>query len=143
MRQTPDAIVFVLACIVVFAIIFLAYSTYMVKTDLEVHILNQTSSCYSGQKTGSEASWSNGSIAMESVFETPDPCYRVSSVKAVQQGNKIEVDINTVLGGACIQCFGIKKARYEITLPEMKNDIDIYVQVDSANRHYVWLPFLG
>lgn len=136
----PDALVFVLACVVVFAIVLLAYSRYMVKTDLEVRILNQTSSCYSGQPQLSEAKWRGGGIVMTTAFEIPDPCYKIESIKAFQKGNRIEVAIKTASGGICIQCFGFRETKYEILSPVKEGDLDIYVDVDGV-RQYAWLPF--
>jgi hypothetical protein len=130
---------FLLVSLIFFAIIFLAYSRYMVKTELRVEILNQASSCYSGQDAGSGAKWSGGSIMMQTAFETPDPCYKADSIKAVQQGERIEVNIKTVSGGVCIQCFGFRKLEYEILSPKAYEAVDIYVGMDDATKHHVRL----
>jgi hypothetical protein len=48
MASQNDIPALVLVSVVVLTLIFLSYSKYFVKTDLEVRLLNQTSSCYSG-----------------------------------------------------------------------------------------------
>jgi hypothetical protein len=131
--------ILLLASIVLIMLVVIAFTPYMVKTDLDVSILNQSSTCYSGEEPGSTAVRSEDGVIMETTFQIPDPCYRIESIKAMLQGNRIEVAIKTASGGICIQCFGFRKAQYEIILPEMNRDADIYVDVDGA-REYVWLP---
>lgn len=132
--------VFLLVSLVFFVIISLVYSKYMVKTDLRVEILNQTSSCYAGQDSSSNAKWSKGNILMETTFEAPDPCYKIDSVKAIQQGDRVEVKIKTISGGICTQCFGFKKLGYEILLPKIENSMNIYVDIEGITKQYVRLP---
>jgi hypothetical protein len=129
-----------LTSIMFMIVIFLAFSKYMVRTDLQVNIINQTSECFSDQKFGSSAAWNGNNILMETAFETPDPCYSVISVKAVKQGNRIEVGISLNSGGICTQCFGYMQMQYELAAPEKENNMDIYVDVEGAAKHYVWLP---
>jgi len=127
----------ILVSIVVLVIIFLSYSKYVVKTDLEVRILNQTSACYSGQTPASLAGWKNGNVVVSTSFETPDPCYRISSIKAVQQGDRIEVDIKTASGGVCVQCFGFKRSDYELISPKIEKSMDIYVHAEDTTEQHV------
>ncbi len=133
---------FVLVSLVILVMVFLVYSKYWVKKDLTVNIINQTSECYSDQTFASEGKWSRGNILMETMFETPDPCYRVHSIKAEQQGDRIEIRIRTVSGGVCIQCFGFKRIEYEILSPRIESDINIYVDVEGVTKHHVQLPLL-
>ena len=128
----------ILVFLVVFAVFLLIYSKYMFKTDLEVVILNQTSECYSEQTMFSEARWSGRDIIMETAFETPDPCYRIHSIQAFQQGDRIEVRIKTMPGGVCVQCFGYKILKYEISSPE-ERDFHIHINVEDTAKHELFL----
>jgi hypothetical protein len=141
-RRTTStrAELFLLASIMFLIVIFLAFSKYMITTDLGVNVISRNSSCFSDQKIGSSAEWSNGNILMETAFEVPDPCYRVSFIDAVEQGNRIEIKIGVESGGMCMQCFGYSRIEYEIVSPEKENSMDIYVDVEGATKHYVWLP---
>lgn len=130
--------VFMLASLVFLTIAFLAYSKYMVRTDLRVELLVQESSCYSGQDSLSSASWNEGRIGMETGFETPDPCYAITSITAEQQAERMEINIRTSHGGMCMQCFGFTKVKYEITRPAPEKNIDVIVKIDGVSaQHFV------
>jgi hypothetical protein len=139
MASQNDIPALVLVSVVVLTLIFLSYSKYFVKTDLEVRLLNQTSSCYSGESLSSGAGWSGKNIIMTSAFETPDPCHWVSSIKAYQQGDRLWVRIKTSHQGVCIQCFGFREVDYEILSPEPEKNLDIYIEVEGLTKQYAKL----
>jgi hypothetical protein len=139
MTSKNDVPAMLLASVVVVALIFLSYSKYFVKSDLEVRLLNQTSSCYTGETLSSGAGWSNGNIIMTSAFETPDPCYWVSSIKAYQQGDRLWVTIKTSHLGVCVQCFGLRRVDYEILSPEAEKNLDIYIEIEGLTKQYAKL----
>jgi len=143
MPRKNDVPVVILASAVLLAIIFLSYSKYLMKSELQAVLMNQTSSCYTGETPVSKAMWDNGNIAMATSFETPDPCYRVSSITAGQQGDRIEAKIRTTTQGICVQCFGFMQVRYEILSPQMERKIDIYVDVNGETRQYAHLTLPG
>ncbi|MCD6590381.1 MAG: hypothetical protein J7K72_00220 [Candidatus Aenigmarchaeota archaeon] len=123
--------------LILFLSIFLMYSKYMVRTRLDVNLINQSSGCYSGQEIGSKAEWNNSGILVDTAFEVADPCYVVYSIKAYQQGDRIEVKIkvNPRPESVCIQCFGYMRLRYKILSPKMENEIHIHVDVEGIAGH--------
>ncbi|MFH1237306.1 MAG: hypothetical protein V1648_02780 [Candidatus Aenigmatarchaeota archaeon] len=131
-----------LLCIIALVLVFMTFSRYMIKTDLEAIIANQDSACFSDQPLGSSAAWEQGSIAVTTAFETPDPCYRASAVSATQQGNRINVRLKVEAGGICVQCFGYRSIKYWIMAPEQGSDLDLYIDIEGSKQHYVWLPLL-
>lgn len=131
-----------LLSIIAIVLVFMTFSRYMIKTDLETIIANQDSACFSDQPLGSSAVWEQGSIAVTTAFETPDPCYRASAVSATQQGNRINVKLKVEAGGICVQCFGYRSVKYWIMAPEQGSDLDLYVNIEGSSQHYVWLPLL-
>ena len=142
MKEKSNLLVFFLILVIVFTISSLLYSKYLVKNELGVRVIDQASECFSDQAFDSKAKWSQGNIIMETTFETPDPCYRIDSIRAFQQGDRIEINIRMKPGGVCIQCFGFQRIEYEILSPGIENDMEIYVNVEEMTRHYVWLPLL-
>ena len=139
MTSKNDLPAILLASIVILALIFLSYSKYFVKSDLEVRLLNQTSSCYNGETPSSGAGWNGKNILMTSVFETPDPCHWVSSIKAYQQGDRLWVTIKTSHQGVCVQCFGLREVDYEILSPEPEKNLDIYIEIEGLGRQFTQL----
>lgn len=129
-----------LLSIIALVLVFMTFSRYMIKTDLETMIASQDSACFSDQQLGSSAVWEQGNIAVTTAFETPDPCYRVSSVSAAQQGNRISVKLSMESGGICMQCFGYRSVKYWILAPVQSSDIDLYIDIEGSTQHYVWLP---
>ncbi|MCX6817871.1 MAG: hypothetical protein NTU57_03360 [Candidatus Aenigmarchaeota archaeon] len=129
-----------LLSIIALVLVFMTFSKYMIKTDLETMIASQDSACFSDQQLGSSAVWEQGNIAMMTAFETPDPCYRVSSVSATQQGNRVSMKLKVESGGICVQCFGYRSVKYWIMAPEQGSDLDLYVDIEGSTQHYVWLP---
>jgi hypothetical protein len=124
---------FLLASVVFLAIAFLAYSKYTVKTGLLVELLGQESSCYTGQDSLSSGSWNGSHISMETGFETPDPCYAITSITAEQQAERMEINIRTSHGGMCVQCFGFTKVRYEIKKPATEKKTDVLVKINGVS----------
>jgi hypothetical protein len=119
---------------VILTILFLSYSKYFIKTELEVRILDQASSCYADQPSATGGAWHNGNIVMTSAFETPDPCHWVSSIEAYQQGDRLEIKIKISHQGFCIQCFGFREVDYEIVSPEPEKTMDIYIEVEGITK---------
>ena len=129
-----------LLSIIAIVLVFMTFSRYMIKTDLETIIANQDSACFSDQPLGSSAVGEQGSIAMTTAFEMPDPCYRASAVSATQHGNRINVKLDVESGGICMQCFGYRSVKYWIMAPEQGSDLDLYVDIEGSTQHYVRLP---